>query len=47
MLGGGIASLLPVQDGVNDLDVGINESIYFFCMPSDAYERPKVLLNVD
>ena len=37
------------QDGANDLDVGVNESIIIllFCMPHDAYECPKVLLNVD
>ena len=36
------------QDDVNDFDVGVNESIFFlFCMPNDAYECPKVLLNVD
>ena len=43
--------IVPVdfQDGVNDLDVGVNESIIIllFCMPHDAYECPKVLLNVD
>ena len=45
-------SVVPVdfQDGVNDLDVGVNESIIIllFCMPHDAYyECPRVLLNVD
>ena len=44
-------SVVPIdfQDGVNDFDVGVNESIFFdlFCMPNDTYEWPKVLLNVD
>ena len=44
-------SVVPVdfQYGVNDLDVGVNESIIIllFCMPHDAYECPRVLLNVD
>ena len=43
-------SVVPIdfQDGVNDFDVGFNESIFFlFCMPNDANECPKVLLNVD
>ena len=37
------------QDGANDLDVGVNESIIIllFCMPHDVYECPRVLLNVD
>ena len=43
--------IVPVdfQDGVNDLDVGVNESIItlLFCMPHDEYECPRVLLNVD
>ena len=43
--------IVPVdfQDGVNDLDVGVSESIIIllFCMQHDAYECPKVLLNVD
>ena len=42
-------SIVPIdfQDGVNDLDVGINGSIYiyFFCMASDACECPEVLPN--
>ena len=44
-------SVVPIdfQYGVNDLDVGVNESIIIplFCMPHDAYECPRVLLNVD
>ena len=43
-------SIVPIdfQDGVNDLHTRTNESIFFlFCMPNDAYECPKVLLNVD
>ena len=44
-------SVVPVdfQYGVNDLDVGVNESIIIllFCMPHDVYECPRVLLNVD
>ena len=44
-------SVVPVgfRYGVNDLDVGVNESIIIllFCMPHDAYECPRVLLNVD
>lgn len=44
-------SVVPVdfEDGVNDLDVGVYESIIIllFCMPHDAYECPRVLLNVD
>ena len=43
-------SVVPIdsQDGVNDFDVGVNESIFLsFGMPNDAYECPKVLLNVD
>ena len=35
-------SVVPIdfQDGVNDFDVGVNESIFFdlFCMPNDTYE---------
>ena len=40
-------SVVPIgfQDGVNDFDVGVN--IFLFWMPNDAYECPKVLLNVD
>ena len=43
-------SVVPVdfQDSVNDFNVGVNESIfYLFCMLNNAYECPKVLLNVD
>ena len=43
--------LVPIdfQDGVNDFDVGVNESLFFslYANPNDAYERPNVLLNVD
>ena len=35
------------QDNVNDSNVGVNESIFLFCMPNDANECPKMLLNVD
>ena len=40
---------IDFQDGVNDFDVGFNESIIIFLlwMPNDANECPKVLLNVD
>ena len=35
------------HDGVNDLDVSTNKSIFFFfCMPNDAYEHMKMQLNV-
>ena len=36
-------SVVPIdfQDGVNDFDVGVNESIFF------SFVCPKVLLNVD
>ena len=39
-------SVVPIdfKDGVNDLDVGVNESIFF---SKDANEYPKMLLNVD
>ena len=42
-------SVVPIdfQDGINDFDVGLNESISLFCMPNDANECQKVLLNVD
>ena len=39
-------SVVPIdfQDGVNDFDVGVNESIFFlFYMPNDAYECPGVI----
>ena len=37
------------QGGVNDFDVGANKSLFFslYADPNDAYECPKVLLNVD
>ena len=39
-------SVVPIdfKDGVNDLDVGVNESIFF---SNDTNECPKMLLNVD
>ena len=43
-------SVVPIdfQDGVNDFDVGVNESIYFFFrMSNDANKCPKMLLNVN
>ena len=43
-------SVVPIdfQDGVNDFDVGVNESIYFFFrMSNDANECPKMLMDVD
>ena len=36
------------HDNVNDLNVGVNESIFFsFVMSNDANECPKMLLKVD
>ena len=44
-------SIVPndFKDNVNDLNVGVNESIFFsfVYMSSDADECPKMLLNVD
>ena len=44
-------SVVPIdfQDGVNDFDAGVIKwkYIFLFCMLNDAYECPKVLLNVD
>ena len=43
-------SVVPIdfQDGVNDFDVGVNESIYFFfSMSNDANKCPKMLMDVD
>ena len=39
-------SVVPTdfQDGVNEFDVGVNESIFFsFYMPNVAYEYPSVI----
>ena len=43
-------SVVPIdfQDGVNDFDVGVNESIFFFFrMSNDANKCPKMLMDVD
>ena len=42
-------SVAPIdfENGVNNFDVVVNESFFFFCMPNDAHQRPKVLLNVE
>ena len=44
-----LLSLLNFEDDVNDFDVGVNDMkyIFLFCMPKDAHECPKVLLNAD
>ena len=43
-------SVVPIvfQDGVNDFDVGVNESISFsFVCPMTHMKAQKMLLNVD
>ena len=38
---------LTFKIGVNDLDFGIYESFFLFCVLNDLNECPKMLLNVD
>ena len=39
---------IDFHDGVNDLNVSANESIFLlFCMPNDACEHMKMPLNVN
>ena len=37
---------IDLHDDVNDSNVSANEDIFSFCVPNDAYEHIKMLLNV-